>query len=94
MKKEFSTNDHIHPDNGKNPHNQDSPKTELGMTINWNNSLVKHWGYSHRRRNPESLADIHPSSPYQTPIYPTNNDTRYSRRCHRLGTCIPAFTTT
>ena len=26
MKKEFSTNDHIHPDNGKNPHNQDSPK--------------------------------------------------------------------
>lgn len=23
MKKEFSTNDHIHPDNGKNPHNQD-----------------------------------------------------------------------
>lgn len=44
MKKEFSTNDHIHPDNGKNPHNQDSPKTELGMTINWNNSLVKHWG--------------------------------------------------
>ena len=20
------------------------PKTELGMTINWNNSLVKHWG--------------------------------------------------
>lgn len=26
MKKEFSTNDHIHPDNGKNPHNQDSPQ--------------------------------------------------------------------
>lgn len=24
--KEFSTNDHIHPDNGKNPHNQDSPQ--------------------------------------------------------------------
>lgn len=26
MKKEFSTNDHIHPDNGKNPHNQDFPQ--------------------------------------------------------------------
>ena len=29
------------------------PKTELGMTINWNNSLVKHWGdIPHRRRKP------------------------------------------
>ena len=71
------------------------PKTELGMTINWNNSLVKHWGdIPTADETPESLADIHPSSPYQTPIYPTDNDTRYSRRCHRLGTCIPAFTTT
>ncbi len=94
MKKEFSTNDHIHPDNGKNPHNQDSPQNGT-----WNDHQLEQLfgealGIFPPQTKPESLADIHPSSPYQTPIYPTNNDTGYSRRCHRLGTCIPAFTAT
>jgi len=44
MKKEFSTNDHIHPDSGKDTHNQSSQENGLGMTINWNSSSVKHWG--------------------------------------------------
>ena len=44
MKKEFSTNDHIHPDNGKNPHNQDSPKNGTWNDHQLEQLLVKHWG--------------------------------------------------
>ena len=67
------------------------PKTELGMTINWNNSLVKHWGIFPPQTKPGKPGRHSSVVTVSDTIYPTDNDTRYSRRCHRLGTCIPAF---
>ena len=58
------------------------PKTELGMTINWNNSLVKHWGIFPPQTKP--------GKPGRHSSVVTVSDTNLSD----LGTCIPAFTAT
>ena len=54
MKKEFSTNDHIHPDNGKDTHNQSSQKNGT-----WNDHQLEQLfgealGILHRGRNPKA----------------------------------------